>query len=185
MNRGRTLRPVLVCLALLWSPGVLARPSCPADLPTLSQQLMRDLPGYANRAYARRNLGSQLLLLSRPEFEPLPTGPGQLVQGTPPPREQEPQQIFLGALERVATPQGGREVEQYHWLFLTRSAGVWRLALLFTRTAARDNSPRLITPPRDSSGGPLAEAIRTWLRDCQLGALRDQPLARPTPAALP
>ncbi|MBD2104923.1 hypothetical protein [Leptolyngbya sp. FACHB-261] len=178
-------------LLLLWSPPALAGESCPADLPGLAQGLVRDLPSYANRAYARYNLRTHLVVAGRPEFDPLPTGPGQLnrdlgqTAGTAVPnRDDDVKQLFFSTLERAYTPEGTQTVEQFHWLFLAQDAETWRLALLFTRTGARTGNPPLLTPPRDNSNGALAEAIRTWLRDCQAGYLRRTPLRSTPPQSI-
>ncbi|HEY9844773.1 MAG TPA: hypothetical protein V6D03_01090 [Candidatus Caenarcaniphilales bacterium] len=144
------------------------RPACPTDIETLTTDLVRDLPIYANRAFQQnRGFNHYLIVAGRPEFEPLPLGPGQraAVLETSETRS-DPYQVFITTLER--TYQDGRAVnlQLYHWLFLTQTNSGWRLAMMFSIIGPYPaESPPL--PPQDSSEGSLAQAIRTWLRDCR------------------
>ncbi|MCS6813233.1 MAG: hypothetical protein NZ772_06640 [Cyanobacteria bacterium] len=148
--------------------------TCPTDVETLVALLIRDLPSYANRQTrssvplrSALNPASHMIVAGRPEFEPLPLKPGE----SPPSRDADPTQVFISTLERQYAGDRAFDLQQYHWLFLTRSAGGWRLVFMFTRTASpTPNTPP--TPPRDSSDGAIARAIRTWLRDCRAGVIR-------------
>ena len=73
-------------------------------------------------------------------------------------------------------------LQGFHWLFLTKTGTEWQLALMFSQigtyprsrfaegsTGSRDTP---LTPPRESSQGILGQAIQTWLRDCNAGAIR-------------
>ena len=137
------------------------------NVETLTAQLLRDLPAYTNRISqsVRRsttNVYSYVLTAGRPEFAPLTLGPGVYS----PTESQPPQQVFLTTLERQYTDGKAVELQQYHWLFLTQSSSGWRLAMMFSRIGTYP-SGRPPTPPRDSSDGIIAQAVRTWLRDCQ------------------
>lgn len=138
------------------------------NVETLTGQLLRDLPSYTNRISqnVRRkttNVYSYVIAAGRPEFAPLTLGPGDYSPADSP---QPPQQVFLTTLERQYTDGKAVELQQYHWLFLTQSSSGWRLAMMFSRIGTYP-SGRPPTPPRDSSDGIIAQAIRTWLRDCQ------------------
>lgn len=151
--------------------------SCPADLETLTTGLLRDLPTYANRVaqQARRSsrtidVYSYMLLAGRPEFEPLSLSPGER-NSVPISDSNQPQQVFITTLERNYTTGKAVELQQYHWIFLTRTQSGWRLAMMFSQTGPYPGG-RPPTPPRDSSHGVVAQAIQRWLRDCQSGVIR-------------
>ena len=175
----RTAQPSTAGLALNTQSSVVIPKSsnCPKDVETLTEKLLLDLPSYANRISqsARRlnrtvDIYSYVLVAGRPEFAPLTLGPGEYnpADSTGP---QQPQQVFLTTLERQYTAGKAVELQQYHWLFLTQTSSGWRLAIMFSRTGTYP-SKRPPTPPRDSSDGVVAQAIRTWLRDCQGGAIQ-------------
>jgi hypothetical protein len=158
---------------------------CPDDLETLIQPLLRDLPSYANRVIQRSRLrglnyeSSYVILAGRPEFEPLPLGPGRSEQTISSPSgekpagrsEDDPRQVFITTLERNYSSGQAVELQHYHWLFLTKTESGWRLAMMFSRLGAYPaGNPPL--PPRDSSNGAIAQGISTWLRDCRAGTVR-------------
>ncbi len=147
--------------------------TCPTEVEPLTALLVRDLPSYANRQIRSaipldRTLKrtSVVIIAGRPEFEPLPLAPGQPA----PSRSSDPAQVFISTLERQYLNDRPLETQQYHWLFLTRSTNGWRLAIMFTRTGSI--TPGVApTPPRDSSNGAIAQAIKRWLRDCRAGLI--------------
>lgn len=150
------------------------RYTCPAEVEPLVKLMLRDLPGYANRVTNRlrtidTGLRSYVVLAGRPEFEPLPLAPEPIADASDPP--ERPQQVFITTLERQYQGNQFTSIQQYHWLFFTQTSEGWYLALSFTRTGGYPaNQPP--TPPRDSSDGVIAQAIRRWLRDCRAGAVR-------------
>jgi len=148
------------------SPVRVQETDCAAERFTLVRQLLRDLPSYANRANTLLGIPNQYVVVaSQPEFQPLPLGPGQRATEVQQAVDlEDPYQIFFTTLER--SYQDGKlfRLQEYHWLFLTRSRSGWRLALLYSMIGPyQTDGPPL--PPRDSSEGSLAQAIRTWLRD--------------------
>lgn len=182
---GSTIRQRIswnACLLLSVSLGLLSFPSraqairnqCPTELEPLVTRLLRDLPGYANRAIVRSrgnkpitSLGS-VITAGRPEFEPLPLAPSSARDR---PSDPTLRQVFLTTLERESIGGKFSELQQFHWLFLTRTETGWQMALLFTRTG----SYPLGQPPsplRDSSQGVIGQAIQVWLRDCNAGFVR-------------
>lgn len=152
--------------------------TCPADVETLTSQLIRDLPSYANRVIQRaRRLNrtvdsfSYVLVAGKPEFVPLSLGPGQYSSAASVADVEPPKQVFITTLERQYLRGKAIESQHYHWLFLTQTPGGWRLALMFSRIGS--SSPgRSPTPPRESSKGVIGQAVTIWLRDCRAGAIR-------------
>lgn len=150
--------------------------TCSADVETLTSQLLKDLPSYANRVIQRaRRLDrtvdsfSYVLVAGNPEFEPLSLGPGQYTSTAAP--ESEPEQVFLTTLERQYQDGEAFYRQHYHWLFLTQTPDGWRLALMFSRIGSASET-RPPTPPRESSDGVIGQAVKLWLRDCRAGTLR-------------
>ena len=159
------------------------RYACPSQVEPLIALMLRDLPGYANRAISRSTrglnlggLGSSVLLAGRPEFEPLPLS-SDLPSSPPDPNLH---QVFITTLERQTIGAGGNSKEtvgktvrlqEFHWLFLAQAQNGWILALMFTRTGTYPTT-QPPTPPRESSQGAIGQAIRTWLRDCNAGVIR-------------
>jgi len=122
--------------------------TCPADFPSLSKALAKDLPDYLNRVYSRLRIKREVMIISQPELEPLPLAPDQV-------RDRIPQQIFLSMLERQT---GKVETSQRaYWLFLVPTANGWRLAMAFMRIGQ--------APPVDVGDAAIADATNKWLRD--------------------
>ena len=152
--------------------------TCPADVETLTSQLIRDLPSYANRVIQRaRRLNrtvdsfSYVLVAGNLEFAPLSLGPGQYSSAASVADVEPPKQVFITTLERQYLGGKAIESQHYHWLFLTQTPGGWRLALMFSRIGS--SSPgRSPTPPRESSKGIIGQAVTIWLRDCRAGVIR-------------
>ena len=146
---------------------LLVRSPCPADLENLVDRLLPDLPSYANRVIVRSGFSPktstppgyalpQIILAGRPEFEPLPLNSGEALP-------ENASQVFITTLERQY--RGGKpvEIEQYHWLFFTKTDNGWELAKIVSRFGtAADIRPLL----GQDSESEIAEAIRLWLRDC-------------------
>jgi hypothetical protein len=146
---------------------LLVRSPCPADLETLVDRLLQDLPSYANRVIVRSGFSPktstppgyvlpQIILAGRPEFEPLPVNSGDVLP-------ENASQVFITTLERQY--RGGKrvEIQQYHWLFFTKTEKGWELAKIVSRFGtAADIRPLL----GQDSQSEIAEAIRLWLRDC-------------------
>ncbi|MBH8573425.1 hypothetical protein I8752_10435 [Nostocaceae cyanobacterium CENA369] len=147
-------------------------------LEALTTQMLRDLPSYANRASQRaRRLSrssdvySYVLLAGRPEFQPLPLNPEGYTTDRQKSATTGVEQVFFTTLERQYINQKAVELQEFHWLLLTKTKNGWRLVMMFTQT---DSYPvqQPASPPRDSSNGNIAQGIKTWLRDCQAGSVR-------------
>ncbi len=152
--------------------------SCPAELETLIALLLRDLPSYANRVTQRARRRSRsvevysyVILAGRPEFEPLTLGPGEYNQAPPDYNSENLRQVFITTLERQYVDNKPVLLQQYHWLFLTKTDSGWRLAIMFSQTGLYSND-RPPTAPRESSQGVIGQAIQIWLRDCRAGVIR-------------
>lgn len=147
---------------------LLARSPCPDDLETLIDRLLQDLPSYANRIIVRSHFSPntntppgyalpQIILAGRPEFEPLPLN---FEDALP----ENASQVFITTLERQY--RGGKpvEIQQYHWLFFTKTENGWELVKIVSRFGTAAEIRPLLG--QDSEKSEIAEAIRLWLRDC-------------------
>lgn len=151
---------------------------CPTDIRDLTAALIRDLPSYANRVIVRNkrrqdlSTAGSVILAGRAEFEPLPVQPGPTQPGeSAPSPDGSLQQVFLTTLERQNSPTQIVEFQQFHWLFFVQTRYGWQLSQSFTRTSSYP-AGKVITPPRESSQAPIAQAIQIWLRDCNARAIR-------------
>ena len=155
------------------SVSMAYRYTCPAQLAPLTQTLLRDLPAYINRLQQRNQLVRSstrvsAVLASQPDFIPLPVSSSEYDN----PPDDSLRQVFFTVLERQYTPGHIAEFQNYHWLFLTQTTQGWQVALMFSRLGTFPASQQPLTPIRDSSRSITAQAIRTWLRDCQAGAVK-------------
>lgn len=161
--------------------------TCPQDIQSLTTLMLRDLPGYANRAMQRsRRLGLEssnayVVVAGNPDFNPINTdinpSLGSGTQGdiaTQRFSDQQLQQVFFTTLNREY--QGSRlvEVQEFHRLFLVRTSQGWQLTLMYSRSGSTGSqSPQALTPVRESLNSTVGQAVSTWLRDCQAGTLRN------------
>ncbi|MBE9227096.1 hypothetical protein IQ264_16835 [Phormidium sp. LEGE 05292] len=149
---------------------------CPADLETLTNLLLRDLPSYANRVTSRSNpinspSGTYVILAGKPEFAPLTLGPGVYSPAAPVEGEGVPKQIFFTTLERQYLANRANLLQNYHWLFLVKSNSGWRSVMLYSQLGSYPsaNPP---TAPRESSTGIIGQSVQIWLRDCRAGVIK-------------
>jgi hypothetical protein len=148
---------------------IAARITCPTEIGQLAPLLLRDLPSYTNRVIVRRRKVDELktlpniLLAGKADAEPLP-----VADPNPDPNVR---QLFFTTLERQRVGNDFRELQQFHWLLLTPTTTGWQIVLSYTRTGSYPKDAGAITPPRESSDGPIAQATKIWLRDCQAGAV--------------
>jgi hypothetical protein len=154
-------------------------------LEILTTQLLQDLPNYANRATqrARRrsrksDLFSYMLMAGRPEFTPLPLNPGGYSANADDNSTSGVEQVFFTTRERQYIGGKAVELQQFHWLLLTKTPNGWRLVMMFSQTGL-DSAKQLQSPPRDSSKSAIAQAINTWLRDCEAGSVGKQAVNLP------
>lgn len=175
-----------VIAAALPTQAVPRLRSCPTEIEPLVQAMLRDLPGYANRiavrSLAQRSSStarrapqsrfqpprSTVILAGRPEFKPLPIRSFSASNSTQP-SDPTLQQAFITTLEREVVGNQATNLQQFHWLFLTRTDFGWQLALMFTRTGS---DPAIATPPRESSQGTIGQAVTLWLRDCNARSVK-------------
>lgn len=154
---------------------------CPDTLESLIPVLLRDLPSYANRVIVRSRFQnrttdlppSYVLLAGSPDYRPLAANLEELglaeYRAIAP--DDQPQQVFFTTLERQYGYGGYARLQGFYWVFLTQQAGQWQLAgVLSSMGGYPQRQPA--SPPRDSSEGVVAQAIRLWLRDCHAGSIR-------------
>ena len=153
---------------------------CPDSVEALSALLIRDLPGYTNRVLQRTVAAlpgndtdgrapyrpSYVLIAGRPDFQPIDLNEYALT--TPAEAGGPLSQVFFTTLSRQYAGLQDRQVQEYHWLFLTKTSDGWRLAFMFS--AIDDARPTgAILPPRESSEGSVGKAVQLWLKDCRAG----------------
>lgn len=172
--KGATLPPVVPSRAEPQPARAPIRPqtTCPDNIETLSPLLLRDLPSYANRVsqrafdlHPRANQPGYVLVAGQSELIPLSLGPGEQSTTT---AETGLEQLFFTTLNRQYLRGQAVQIQHYNWLFLARTTSGWRLAMMVSRLGSYPSQDPP-SPPRDSSQGVLAEAIRLWLRDCRTG----------------
>jgi hypothetical protein len=159
------------------------------NIESLTTFLFRDLPSYTNRVTQRaRRLSrssevySYMLLAGRPEFTPLPLNPGIDTPEAAKSSASGVDQVFFTTLERQYIGKKAVELQEFHWLLLTKTQNGWRLVMMFTQSdSSVPGQP--VSPSRDSSNSATAQAIKIWLRDCQagsvpMGAIRDLQLKK-------
>lgn len=148
------------------------------SLETFITHLLRDLPSYANRASQRgrrlrrsSDIYSYMLIAGKPEFQPLPLKFDSDNNDGQKSTTSEVEQVFFTTLERQYVDRKAVELEEFHWLFLTKTSNGWRFVIMFSQTGAypQQQPP---SPPRDSSNGSVAQGIKAWLRDCEAGSVR-------------
>ncbi|TAF06243.1 MAG: hypothetical protein EAZ77_12700 [Nostocales cyanobacterium] len=146
------------------------------SLEGLTTRLMLDLPSYANRVTQRSRRLSRsvdiypyILAAGKPEFQSLPLNPG--IDSFPKYESEGVEQVFFTTLERQYINKKAVELQQFHRLFLTKTQLGWQVVMMFTQTGEYPVKP-LLAPPRDSSNGAIAQAVKLWLRDCHAGSVR-------------
>lgn len=162
-------------IALLFPQLAHAQSSCPETIQPLTERLLKDLPGYANRVIQRTQLPSRtatqstyVILAGQPEFNPLTEDiPGDYIPAVPKVETKEVKQVFFTTLERHYSPTTVQSVQHYHWLFLTPTPLGWRMVFLYSRFGLPDAS-HPPTPTQETSNGVVGKAIKLWLRDCRL-----------------
>lgn len=174
--RNHSLWAWLLIVSNLSQPASAQNPgSCSEEtLATLTPQLMRDLPNYANRAIQRSrrlsrsvDIFSYVLVAGKPEFKPLPLKPGE----DPAVESKGVNQIFFTTLERQYLNQRATLLQEFHRLLLTKTPDGWSLVMMFTQTGAYPQN-QVVSPPRDSTNSAIAQGIKDWLRDCDAGSIK-------------
>lgn len=149
-------------------------------LEKITHLMLRDLPGYANRVTQRaRRLKRQgetysyILVAGKAEFQPLPLNP-QPTSRLPHHQESpDIEQVFFTTLERRYTAKTAIEMQQYHWLLLTKTPEGWYQVSMRSQTGSYPSRPnQILAPLRDSSQGVVGEAVNLWLRDCRANSVK-------------
>ena len=161
-------------IGLFFPSIVQAEASCPQSIEPLTNQLLKDLPGYANRVLQRTQLPSRtqdnstyFILAGQPEYNPLTENlQGDYIPTFPEAETETVKQVFFTTLERRYSSRKVDSVESYHWLFLTQTQQGWRQVLLYSRFGLTDKT-HPPTPPKETSNGIIGKAIQLWLRDCR------------------
>jgi hypothetical protein len=146
------------------------------SLETLTTHLWLDLPSYANRVTQRSRRLSRsvdifpyVLVAGKPEFQPLPLNPN--IDTANKYESEGVEQVFFTTLERQYLNKKSVELQQFHWLFLTKTKNGWSVVTMFTKTGEYPVKPP-IAPARESSSSAIAQGVKLWLRDCEAGSVR-------------
>jgi hypothetical protein len=149
--------------AIAASPA-LSPQVCPSALDPLVTKLLQDLPSYANRVRIRAGLQRNYVLFAgKPDFQSLP------LSRVSPPQAPQTQQVFFTTLIRRYERDRVVYHQEHHWLFLAPDPTGWRLVMMYSILAPYPSAKTPPLPPRNSSEGSIAQAIRDWLRDCRPG----------------
>ena len=146
------------------NPIVAVAEHCTGDFPTLAQALVRDLPSYGNRSLLRdrqrfRNQSPpSIITVGKPDLNPLPLPTSEsLPEGA--------RQIFVTTLERTYQPQQVVDEPVYRWIVLAETEEGWVFVRMLSRYGSGDDRTRFRVHKMVDEA--IANAIRTWLRDCQ------------------
>lgn len=145
-------------------------PDSSENLPKLIDELMLDLPNYANRVTQRSrrlkrkvDVFSYVLVAGKPDLSPLPLNPG--INNNQEYDSADVKQVFFTTLERQYINKKTVELQEFHRLFLTKTNTGWEMVMMFTQTGTYPVKPP-IAPARDSSNSAIAQGVKLWLRDC-------------------
>ncbi len=146
---------------------------------SITTYLLRDLPSYTNRSSQRaRRLTrrgdtfSYTIAAGKPEFQPLPLNPNPTSLDIAKTLSGGVEQVFFTTLERRYTAGKSLELQQFHWLLLTKTSSGWRKVMMFSRGGSFPVTKQPLSPPHESSNGVVAQAVDAWLRDCQAGSVK-------------
>lgn len=167
-------------------PTTTPPPTCPAQIEQIVPQMLKDLPSYANRVIQRQrpqrppkpspgassqtpnptspnpaSPSTYIVITGTPEIAPFqPSTPLQ-------PNNEPLYQVFFTTLERQYTRNQITPLQQFHWLLLTPSPQGWQFVGLRSQLAPYPSQGRLLSPPRNSDQGAIAQGLQLWLRDCR------------------
>lgn len=144
---------------------IYTKSACPQNLKGLVSQMLTDLPAYINRENTRaNNRKTYVMLATKASFDDLPLFQPSATQ---PQSAHPPRQIFFTTLMRRYSTQTVVQQQEHHWLFLVKGDRGWQFVQLYSilDSYPSNNSP---TPPRNSSSGSVAQAIKKWLNSCSI-----------------
>ncbi|MEM1367569.1 MAG: hypothetical protein AAGG02_06010 [Cyanobacteria bacterium P01_H01_bin.15] len=141
--------------------------SCPAEPKQLVDQLLGDLPQYANRAIAQTQprssgQGRFIVTASQPEFTPW-LGQESITQ------------VYFTTLEHQYHNQEQIKQQSFHRLLLTQDGPDWYLVGLYSRMGTDLLAGSIPSAPQEASNSALGQGIQRWLRDCRFVAAGDSP----------
>lgn len=153
-------------------PPIRPLTTCPTEIESLVNALLRDLPEYINRISHQQG-GSQAkryaIAASQADLTPLPI----TYSGLPNSPDSQLHQSFFTVLERQYETQRRQDIQHFHWLILAYSPSTgWQLATLYSRYGSYPANNQPPSAMQETSQEVTGRAIRRWLRDCQAGAIR-------------
>lgn len=168
------LRPLLLGVVLSVGSAVVsvkpltAASNCPKEFEPFVTEMLAELPAYANRVNTRvNNRQTYVILAGRADFEDLP-----LLQASFPPPDQAEnpvRQVFFSTLLKRFSQNKIIQQQEHHWLLMAPSDRGWEFVQLYSILESYP-SQKLAAPPRNSSEGSIATAIKDWLKACHYNA---------------
>lgn len=157
---------------LTMTSSAQATSSCSEEFQPFMGEMLKELPAYINRVNTRaNNPHNSVLVAAKADFQPLPL-PEQSagLQSS----QSDVQQVFFATLLRRLA--GGEVVyqQEHHWLFMAPSDRGWEFIQLYS-TLSPYPVASVNSPPRNSSEGSVATAIKAWLKNCHYQKTRSLP----------
>jgi hypothetical protein len=141
---------------------------CPTDFSGLSNRLIEDFPNYANRVLATTQWSANrtyVITAGQGEDEPLDLGSGEYS----PSFDEDIKQLFFTSLDRHYGRDRVETTQNFHWLLLAPTEEGYILLQAYSQLGA--TATRAPLPIQDSNDGVLGLAVKSWLRDCNAGAI--------------
>ena len=139
-------------------------PVCPQAFEPFMTEMLAELPAYANRVNTRAsNPQNYVVLAGRADFEALPLRRSSFPQSSV--ADTDVRQVFFSTLLKRFSQNKIVHQQEHHWLLMAPSDRGWEFVQMYSILASYP-SQNLATPPRDSSEGSIATAIKDWLKTC-------------------
>ena len=137
-------------------------PVCPQAFEPFMTEMLAELPAYANRVNTRAsNQQNYVVFAGRADFEALPLHQASFPQSS----AADVRQVFFSTLLKRFSQNKIVHQQEHHWLLMAPSDRGWEFVQMYSILASYP-SQNLATPPRDSSEGSIATAIKDWLKTC-------------------
>lgn len=176
-NRWFWLESALLLTLVLGHAGSLeAAPvatseSCPQSFEPFISTMLADIPAYVNRVNTRAdNRNKYVIVASRADFDELPLLQASFPKNTNPETSSDVRQVFFSTLLRRFSQQEIVHQQEHYWLIMAPSDRGWEFVQMYSIIDSYPSSDHLLSPPRNSSEGSMATAIKDWLKNCHYQA---------------
>ena len=149
------------------APVAVAAEACQSDFEPFIRQMLPSLPAYTNRVNTRAgNTQNYMILAGGEDFTALPTKDVSFPNSD---QNVGVRQVFFSTLIKRFSQNAIRQHQEYHWLFMAPSDRGWEFVQMYS-IPDRYPSEKISSPPRNSSTGSVATAIKDWLKTCHYQA---------------